>query len=60
MSKKFIEEIFRRLPEEEKRRAVVFVEGKVYTWKEALAEIEKDEHSELSKKLQKRIEELAK
>jgi len=60
MSKELIEKIFKKLPEEEKKKAVVSIEGEVYTWEEALAEIQKDEHSEISKKIQQKIEELAK
>jgi len=56
MSYEEIKRIYERLPEAEKKMAVISVKDKVYTWEEVLAEVEKG--GELADQMQKKIEEL--
>lgn len=58
MSLQLIKKIINGLPESERKRAVVAVEGTVYTWENALAKLEEDENSPLAQKIQKMIEEM--
>lgn len=58
MKKELIEKLFGRLSEVEKKRAIVFVKGKTYTWEEAVNIIRKDENSDLAKEIIKKIEEI--
>ncbi len=60
MSKELIEKIVGRLSEVEKKRAIVSIEGKTYTWEEAIDIIKKDENSDLAKEIIKKIEEIIK
>lgn len=60
MSKEQIREIFKRLSPTERKRAIVFVKDKVYTWEEVIEIIEKDENSELAKEMINKIEEIIK
>lgn len=60
MSIEKIKQIFEKLPEIETNRAVVSIEGEVYTWKKCMEIIEKDENSELAKKIIDKIEEIIK
>lgn len=60
MSLEKIKRIFENLPEIEIGRAIVSVEDKIYTWKECRDIIEKDENSELAKKIIEKLEELIK
>ena len=60
MSKEQIKKIFKNLSPTERKRAIVFVEGKVYTWEEIIEIIEKDENSELAQKMINKIEEIIK
>ncbi|MBU2104526.1 MAG: hypothetical protein KKF67_02000 [Nanoarchaeota archaeon] len=43
-----------------KKRAIVSIEGKVYTWEEVIKIIEKEENSELAQKMINEIEEIIK
>jgi len=60
MSLEKIKRIFENLPDLEIVRAIVSVEDKVYTWKECRDIIEKNENSELAKKIIEKLEELMK
>lgn len=60
MSKEQIKKIFKLLSPTERKRAIVFVEGKTYTWEEVIKIIEKDENSELAKKMINKLEEIIK
>ena len=57
MSLEKIRWIFENLPEVEINRAIVSIENKVYTWKECRDIIEKDENSDLAKKIIEKLEE---
>lgn len=50
---KKIETLIDKLPKPEKERAVIFIEGKIFTWKEILEEFKKD--SELANKIEERL-----
>lgn len=60
MSSEKIKQIFENLPEVERNRAIVSIEGKVYTWRGCRDIIEKDEGSDLAKKIIHKIEEILK
>jgi len=60
MSKEQIKKIFKLLSPIEKKRAIVSIEGKVYTWEEVIKIIEKEENSELAQKMINEIEEIIK
>jgi len=60
MSKEQIKKIFERLSPIERKRAIVFIWGKTYTWEEIIKIIEKDENSELAKIIINKIEEIIK
>lgn len=60
MSLEKIKQVLKNLPEIEQGRAVVAIEGKVYTWQECRDIIEKDENSDLAKKVIERLEEIIK
>ena len=60
MSREKIKKIFELLSPTEKKRAIVFIEGRTYTWEEIINIIEKDENSELIKKIINKIEEIIK
>ncbi len=60
MSLEKIKQVFKNLPEIEIERAIVYIENKVYTWKECRDIIEKNENSELAKKIIEKLEELIK
>ena len=55
-----LKRIIKNLPELEINRAVIAVENNIYTWKECREIIEKDENSELAKKIIEKLEELTK
>lgn len=58
MSLEKIKQIFEKLPEVEINRAIVSIGGTVYTWKQCMEIIEKDENSDLAKKIIERLEEI--
>lgn len=60
MSKEQIKKIFGGLSPTERKRAIVFVKGKTYTWEEVIKIIENDENSELAKEMINKIEEIIK
>ena len=60
MSLEKIKQIIENLPEAEINRAIVSIEGKVYTWNECMNVIKKDENSDLAKKMIERLEEIIK
>lgn len=60
MSSAEIKKIFERLSPTEKKRAIVFVEGRTYTWEEIINIIEEDENSKVAKKIINKIEEIIK
>lgn len=60
MSVEKIKQIFKNLPDIEINRAIVSIEGKVYTWKECMDIIEKDERADLAKKIIEKLEEIIK
>lgn len=60
MSIEKIKQIFEKLPEIEISRAIVSIEGRVYTWKECMKIIKKDENSNLAKKIIYKLEEIIK
>ncbi len=60
MSEEQIKKIFERLSPIEKTRAIISVEGKVYTWEEIIKVIEKKENLELIKKIINKIDEIIK
>ncbi len=60
MSLEKIKLVFENLPEIEIERAIVYIENKIYTWKECRDIIEKNENPELAKKIIEKLEELIK
>lgn len=56
MSLEKIKQVFENLPEIERNRAIIFVEGKVYTWNECMDIIKNDEDSDLAKTIIAKLE----